>query len=244
MVGNGTSWGSHFGLENCWASVWCHIDTEQEGRDGLRITYNLSDCSGEHDFPARKPRKGPIADSWELFLRMKEAAVSAAENEIAYKFARFRETPLKCLEYAFLVTIGRGRTTVHTDELPNSSSTISGVFASEGELIAEVDRLGIPFVDSRTVPNDRISVLAISGPIWPCKPEKFDAAPWGGLSKAPLSVMAGLYRHFGAIVRNFPEVTPFDPANFRALSIRESTALHGWATNNEALVARAMIMTE
>lgn len=131
-------------------------------------------------------------------------------EEMAYAAARRRDTAFKDFEFAFLVTWGLGGTTVHNDYSKDSTSQLQGYGFNEAE-VAEIDRLGIPFIDKRCVREDILVAASICGPLAPSRPNETDPAPWHALSAVPVPVLAAWWSRHGAIVRN---VTP----DFNALS--------------------------
>lgn len=201
---------SSFGL--AWSSsspahvnVW--LETEADGTDKLTVSYNLMDSTGDHPFPKRKPTGKKLAPLWKELCECRDKAIAQAREKRDYAAARSKGPKGGRFEFAYLATWGRGGTTVYFDEKPDGSARLHGYGFSDDEL-AQIDALGIPFIDSRTIPDDRIC-NAISLPMAPDKPDRHDAAPWGPLSRCPLDVLAWLYADLGATVRN---ITPRRPA--------------------------------
>ena len=73
----------------------------------------------------------------------------------------------------------------------------------------------------------------------PTKPDKFDPAPWGGMSHAPIPVLAWLYRQYGAIVRNVEPREPLE-SELRSMKPHEIKALRAYNTGDEAALAEAL----
>jgi hypothetical protein len=95
------------------------------------------------------------------------------------------------------LSIGRGGFTLHFDR----GCTLSGhdCDAMKATCIA----LGLPVIDSRSVPFDAVITLAVSGPMVAVgKPAS--APPWHALSYAPLQAIANAYRRAEADVVNLP----------------------------------------
>lgn len=228
------SFGMVFGTGGMSVAVWLDAATNI-----VTAVYNMSDSTGDHSFPVRK--KNALPHKAEL-LEMRQKAESIAREKYAYRMARRRDTTIENLRYAFLVTIGRGGHTVYCDEEKDCTSIIQGYGLTSAEL-AEIERLGIPFVDTTTVPDDRIVRASFGFPMWPGKPERYDAAPWDGLSEAPIQVCAAMWAAIGAIVRNIPDIRMPEASELRNLNTREALALHGFYTNNAAEIGTAMLMT-
>lgn len=197
-------------------------------------SYNMSDHTGEHSRVRAKDKARAI----EIKSAMVEAE-KEARAKMAYAAARKRETTIKNLEYAFLVTNGRGGHTIYADQAPDQTSRIEG-YGLTVEEIAEIDRLKIPFIDSKVIP-DNLIYYTISFPMPPSRPNQYDAAPWGGMSNCPIPILAACYARLGATVRNV-ELPELRKEDFRTLSQKEDLALRGFWWNNEEMVSTAMLM--
>jgi len=172
--------------------------------------FNLCDRSGDHTFTSKKYQELTDEIKASLATLRKQAKQDLSAN-IDYAAARRHDTSVDYLRYAFLVTVGRGGYTIYVDEKKDTTSRIEG-YVIEPEMMSEIDRLGIPYIDS-TVIDYGITTIAICGPM-PCgKPDQFDPSPWGSISYTSVDGLASLYAAFGAIVKN---ITPaaFDPKNY------------------------------
>lgn len=212
-----------------------HVQVDRLTGEILYESYNMSDSTGDHR--TRYPHKPGRAKLPEIKAAVVKA-IGEARERIEYKNVRRRDTEFSDLRFAFLVTWGRGGHSVYMDEDAQSSSTLQG-YGLTPEEIAEIDRLGIPFVDTRTIPDDKI-LAVLSLPMWEQKLGKHDPAPWGGMSYAPVEVLAYMYRSLGATVRN---ITPRKPEahELRNMHQWEKNALVGYTSGNEVMLMEAMI---
>lgn len=197
-------------------------------------SYNLSDHKGERSFRGLR-RSNPLRAE---LLALRDKARAKCVTHRNYLLARLRPTEFAELRFAFLVTWGRGGHSIYSDSAPASSSKLSGYGLNESQL-SEIDRLGIPLIDSRGVPDTRI-YDTVSFPIPPSRPDQFDAAPWGPLSTAPIEVIAGLYASIGATVRNITPAGPDVLSQVRGWNRKESLAYVGWVSNRPDMVGQAM----
>jgi hypothetical protein len=204
------------------------------------VTYNLSDSTGDHPVAGLGRRKDLDSNLVAAIRAAAQQAIDKAKEAMAYAKARSRDTTEKDLEFAFLVTEGRGGHSIYMDEASDSTSTLQG-YGLSAERLAEIHRLHIPFVDTGTIP-DELAHHMISMPMWPGKPEKFDRAPWGSMSYAPIEVAAWMYQALGATVYHITPRKPL-PEELRNLSPKEAKAMRGWLTNDEGMVAEAMLMS-
>lgn len=221
-------------------SYSAHATVNRDGKVVGRREYNIMDGTGGHDI--YRPHKAARP----YLPQLKELVGKAIGDALAkkdYRAARRRDTKFPDLAFAFLVTSGRGGHSIYIDSDPDSSSTLSG-YGLEGkdqDHLAEIDRLGIPYIDSRTVPDDKIVGATFNFPMYPNKPGKADPAPWGGMSFAPIPVIAWMYHSIGAIVRNVEMVKP-EPGQLRSLKDYERIGLIGYTSGNEGMVGAAMMM--
>lgn len=174
-------------------------------------SYNLTDYTGDHTknsahYKSQSPETRIIIDS--LIISAREDM----KNQLAYMLARKRETTFDHLQFCYLVTVGYGGVTWHIDEKPDSTGTIQGYSLSDDEK-AEIDRLGIPFVDITTIDHEDCITPSISGPMPPNKPDRGDDAPYNSFSYAPLPVYCEFWRRLGANVKNIDSVE-LTPAQF------------------------------
>lgn len=103
------------------------------------------------------------------------------------------KSKVETLRAAELMTIGRGGWSVHC---PTWSLQGDG----DSEPYATIcRRLGVPVVDSRAAPIDRVARASISGPM-PAIGRKPDPAPWRSFDYAPLSAYLAVWREAGAKV--------------------------------------------
>ena len=227
-VGFGHAWERTSHAASAFAVV------HEDGR--IERTYNIGDSTGEHqlgDGHVTNPvRLKELADLIEL-------AVEDGKRELAYRLARRRQTEVESLQYAFLVTVGRGGHTIYQDEEPGCESQLQGYGLSPDELL-EIARLQIPFVNTTTIPDKR-AMLMLRLPMWPAKPGKFDSPPWGGMSFAPIEVIAWLYMKLGATVAHIV-MRPPAPGELRDMTLGERTALKGWVSGQESMVAEGMML--
>lgn len=218
-------------------SYSAHVTVNRDGKVVGRREYNIMDGTGGHDI------YHPHQAAKHLIPQLKELVGKAIGDALAkkdYRAARRRDTHMPSLAFAFLATSGRGGHSIHVDSDPDSSSTISG-YGLTMEVLQEIDRLGIPYIDTTTVPNDKIVGATFNFPMYPNKPGKADPAPWGGMSFAPIPVIAWMYHSIGAIVRNVEMVKP-EPGQLRSLKDYERIGLIGYTSGNEGMVGAAMMM--
>ena len=225
--------GMHWLRDGNYGSVSCWIDSDGE----KTITYNLSDHTGDHEFPKRKTKK--LAHIWDKLIDAREHAIADAIANKEYTEARRRPGASERFAFVFAVTIGRGGFTFYCDESRDSTSTVQGYHLTDDE-IAEIDRLGIPFIDSRTISDDNIG-MTISFPMIGRRAGESDPAPWGSLSHAPLDVIAGLYHSIGATVRNIAPRMP-EPHELRSDTLKEKMAIAGYFGHNPELLGAAIMM--
>lgn len=210
-------------------SAFCRI-----AADGTLVheDYNLCDSTGPH--PYRKGKKN--ASCWTALLEMREEARANARAALAYANERRRETTFVNLRYAWLVTEGRGGHTIEIDEERNVRASCQGYGLSAEELV-EIERLKIPFIDTRTIP-DRMIYETVSLPMV-CDPQrKPDSAPYGSLSFAPLAVVAAAKKALGATVRNCP--LDFEGAKQIHCLAKHDAALAAYIAGDELALSRAM----
>lgn len=224
--------GSHWSetVQGLHTGVWL----DENGAE-TAATYNVMDSTGDHDVSKIRRKDAKIKKEIKTSYAL---ALKNAEERKAYADARRVDTSFEHLQYCFLVTKGRGGVSWYKDESPDSRSKVSGYAITEDEL-REIDRLGIPFVDSTTIPDDLI-IKTIGFPMFPSKPEESDTAPWGSLSVAPISVVAALYARIGATVRNITLAELSDDM-FRSNSAKEALAIQGWFGNRPELIGEAMM---
>ena len=210
-------------------AVWITSDGEITSE-----VYNLSDSTGGHEFDKPHLNIGPILDG---LLDLRSKALATAVSKLQYREARRRVTTVENLEFAYLACQGRGGHTIYVDEERDSQCQIQG-YGLRPEELAEIDRLGIPYVDTRTVPDANLGML-IRLPMWPGKPDKFDPAPWGGMSFAPIEVLAWMHQQIGSTVRNVAPRKP-EPGQIRDMHKWEMAAIRGYQTGDTALLSSAM----
>jgi hypothetical protein len=125
----------------------------------------------------------------------------------------------QCLDGRGYLTIGRGGWTLHHSR----HGWTSGYGADTSGTVRAARRLGVPVIDSRTVPDDLIG-LTLPAPI-PAHPDmdEPDAPPWGSFAKAPLPVIEALYHRMGATLDNVdPSTLPaLDPQDFVSKHLQE-----------------------
>lgn len=106
---------------------------------------------------------------------------------------------LETFRAAALMTIGRGGWSI---DYPTRNGRASLQGHGDGEPYATIcRRLGVPVVDSREAPIDKVARVAISGPM-PAIGQAPDPAPWGAMSYAPVAHIVELWRQAGAKVWN------------------------------------------
>lgn len=114
-----------------------------------------------------------------------------------------------------LLTIGRGGWTIYYRQRADGSTSRLLGYGDEtsphdhGDHVREVLALGIPCIDTRTIPDERIAEYAIRSPLVaqgePDKPKHgagLFACGYGALAAAPVSVHVAIARAFGARVLN------------------------------------------
>jgi hypothetical protein len=99
------------------------------------------------------------------------------------------------------LAVGRGGFTLWFDR----GCHLSG--GDETDILAACHAAGLPVIDSRPVPFERLTTLAVSGPMIAVG-EPAGPPPYHGLSYAPLAVVAAAYRAAGAAVFNLDPVEP------------------------------------
>lgn len=105
----------------------------------------------------------------------------------------------------------------------------------ESGTVAACVHLGIPFIDTRTIPDSKIS-KTINLPMISCNP---DAAPWGSMSYAPLEVVAAAYESLGATLHNIePDYSRMD--QIKGMSPKEATMIRAFQTGDEMTLAQEM----
>src|SRR6185503_14275551 len=95
------------------------------------------------------------------------------------------------------VCIGRGGFTLHMSEY----GWLQGYDCDEIKFQAAA--AGLPIIDSREAPIEKVAVIAIRGPMVAVG-RAADPPPYNSLSYAPLSQVAAAYRSIGAEVINVP----------------------------------------
>lgn len=133
------------------------------------------------------------------------------------------------------LSLGRGGYTLHC----SAHSTVSGYGCDTSATVRAAKHLGIPCIDTRTIPDSRI-YDTISLPMVALSPDEADPRPWGSLSRAPLPVVAYLYRALGATVTGIDCEMP-SPDDFRGNKQWEVDAMRGFANGDAALLGSAMI---
>jgi hypothetical protein len=93
--------------------------------------------------------------------------------------------------------LGRGGFSLYYD-----NAILSGYDCETIKRVAIV--AGLPVIDSRTVPFELVSRLAIEGPMVAVNVGP-DPRPWHAFSYAPLAAVAAAYRRAGAQVFNVPD---------------------------------------
>lgn len=226
-------------MANVQGSAWgenghVFLSVDEFTGELIHREYNLSDSTGPHAI--EHPHKAGRAILPEIKLMAKQA-LDKAVKAFQYRAERRKDTSFEKLQFAFLATWGRGGHIIYMDESNDSSSTLSG-YGFTTEELAEIDRLGIPFVDSRSIPDDLIC-QTISFPMYPGKPDQAENAPWGGFSYAPIDVCAWLYQSLGATVRNITPRAPLE-SELRNCSSAEVKAFRGYTSGNTAMLAEGM----
>jgi len=125
------------------------------------------------------------------------------------------------------------------DESPDSTSRLSGHGFTADEL-AQIDALGVPFIDSRSIPDDKICRV-MSFPMMPSRPDQHDAAPWSSMSFAPIPIIAFLYQSLGATVRNVVPVEPGE-GQVKGWTAKEAIAYRAFVAGDSATLGAAMLM--
>lgn len=213
------------------SSVSCFLMTTGK----IKFTYNLSDYSGEHSL--RKTKHSSAC--WDMLQLLKQKALMEAKDKLAYATSRRKETVFEQFRYAFCCTAGRGGSTIYVDEEPNVSSKTERYVQFSDEEKAEIARLGIPYIDSSGVKDGDIWET-INFPMIVDKPGREDRAPWGGLSYAPLGVIAALYMSIGAVVKNV-EADWEGVKQVRGWTEREAAMLAAYTTGNETALGALML---
>ena len=107
------------------------------------------------------------------------------------------------------LSIGRGGFTLHYRD----GAMLSGYGCEP--IKTQCIAAGLPVIDSRCVAFDVVVHLTLRGPLVAVGREP-DAAPWHGLSYAPLHAVAARYAAAGAEIWNIPKVDTVPmPANRR-----------------------------
>jgi hypothetical protein len=91
-------------------------------------------------------------------------------------------------------SVGRGGWTLH----PKPGVQVSNYGDMESEYPQACLILGIPVIDSTTIPDSKITVT----PMFPMASLTPDDPPWGSCSYAPVAVVAALYAALGATLHN------------------------------------------
>lgn len=223
----------HAWAEGSMKSAMCNVDASG------KITYesyNLSDSTGEHSY---RSKHGRTPDFEPILKDLRARARADAIADFEYAQARRRETSSPDLRYAFLVTWGRGGTSVYIDARKGATSTLQGYGFSADEL-AEIERLQIPFIDTRTIPDDR-ALSMISLPLFPARADgrDCDAAPYGPLSVCPIPTAAALYAALGATVR-YIDLDPDPWPKLRGATARESALYSSYSRGDEIAFSNAL----
>ena len=181
----------------------------------LYESFNRCDQRGERSFRSLSPE----ALDREPLLAARAQARASTRESATFARGRRRDTAHADLRYAWLASWGRGGHTIHIQQTPDQQCRLSGYGLSPGEL-AEIRRLGIPYIDTRPVP-DTLAYRMVGLPMVSLTPEP---PPWGSLSYAPLPVYAAADAALGAAVENVELDTS-------ALSLIRSfkTHLRAWA---------------
>lgn len=120
-----------------------------------------------------------------------------------HKEARKRErnsilSSVQHLRSVKLMVIGRGGWTLHL----GPHDTVSG-YGNGFPYVDYCKCKGIPVINSLSVPEDKIYSVAFRAPLFAIGRAP-DPEPWNGLSYAPISYVAKLYKDAGAEVWNIP----------------------------------------
>ncbi len=98
------------------------------------------------------------------------------------------------------MTIGRGGATLHAGD----GCTVSG-FGREDCYVTCARILGLPIIDTTTIPEASIVAWAIRGPMPGCATSRFGTKPgepYGSLDRVAIAEWAPLAASFGATVEN------------------------------------------
>ena len=127
------------------------------------------------------------------------------------------------------ISYGRGGWSLNM----GGGGSVSG-YGDSGTFAAAL-HVGIPFIDTRTIPDSKIS-KTISLPMISSKP---DAAPWGSMSYAPLEVVAAAYETLGATLHNIkPDYSRID--QIKGMSPKEAKVIRAFQTGDEMTLAQEM----
>ena len=138
------------------------------------------------------------------------------------------------LTKAVCVTVGRGG---HCVYFP-CGKRVTGYETSVEQLTAKIAiELGIPVIDSTTIPDSKIS-HTVSFPILTINAEYVDKPPYGMLDAAPLEHIASMKQKLGATVYNL-EVPEYDPSWLTVKKV-QAKALNAFMSGNEADLFDAM----
>lgn len=192
--------------------------------------YNFSDYTGNHPF--RSLKKDHPLYSQMVALRLE--ARKNARAKLAYMQARTRNTSNEDLKYAWFVFQGRGGHTIHIDKEEGTQCRLEG-YGLNDEEAKEVIDLGIPYIDSRTIPDDLITAT-ISIPMVSLNS---DPAPWGSMSYAPIAVVAAAYKLLGARVENI--VPDFEGVKQIRSMAKHNAALAAYTSGGEVALGQLMI---
>ena len=88
----------------------------------------------------------------------REREARTKERESIRRNARHLRDALACGGFA---TVGRGGWSLRTSE----TATLQGYGGTDYPVIAAAIRVGIPVIDTRTIPEDRIAAHALRGPM-------------------------------------------------------------------------------
>lgn len=164
-------------------------------------------------------------------LREQGNAAEARRRENASVRSNVKSLRETIANHGYL-TLGRGGFSLH----PNDNTYISGYGCDDG-LARIALQLGIATIDSRSIPDSLIH-QSIKLPL--VRLVSYDPAPWGGMSYAPLPVVAALYQRLGATIHNLEVVEPA-PDQLRGYKQWEADALIGYQTGNTAMLGKAML---
>ena len=137
------------------------------------------------------------------------------------------------------LTIGRGGHTLHRYDNRSGSASTQGYEQNlEGTTGKCCLLLGIPIIDSTTIP-DSIIAQTCSLPMGKRNLEMCDAPPWGGMSFAPLPVVAAAYEALGATLYN---IEPDREAlkHLRGFKAWEAKAIRSFSSGDEGGLFQAM----